>query len=66
MPDDARTLRDQVRDHELRLGILALASQGSSLDPMDLQRELPAHPAIAAIKYHLLVLRLAELLDVSD
>jgi len=53
--------RDQPRRHDLRLGILALSVQGKSLDPEDLRRELPSHPPVAAIKYHLLVLRLSGL-----
>jgi hypothetical protein len=55
--------RDQVRRHELRLAILALASQGGSMDPSDIRRELPTHPAVAVIEYHLLVLQCAGLLS---
>ena len=54
--------RDQVRRHELRLAILALASQGKSMDPLDLRRELPTHPELAVIEYHLLVLHRVGLL----
>jgi hypothetical protein len=59
-PFEAR--RDQVRRHELRLAILALASQGKAMNPPDLHRELPAHPAVAVIEYHLLVLQRVGLL----
>jgi hypothetical protein len=54
--------RNQARRHDLRLGILALANQGKSMDPEDLHRELPTHPALVVIDYHLLVLRQADLL----
>lgn len=43
---------DQVRNHDLRLAILALAAQGKPMDPEDLRRELPAHPKVALIEYH--------------
>lgn len=55
--------RDQARYHYVRLGILALAGQGKSLDPEDLHRELPTHPEVGVIAYHLLVLRRAKLLS---
>jgi hypothetical protein len=54
--------RDQVRRHPLRLAILALSVQGKSLDPKSLRRELPTHPAVVVVKYHLLVLNEVELL----
>lgn len=54
--------RDQARRHPLRLTLIALSVQGKSLDPEDLRRELPDHPSVAVIKYHLLVLRQVELL----
>ena len=48
---------------DLRLAILALASQGkSSTDPKDLRRELPERPTVDLIDYHLLVLRQVGLL----
>jgi len=63
MDDDMlRARRDQARKHDLRLRILALASQGKSLDPEDVRQELPDRPSVAVIKYHLSVLRAAELL----
>jgi hypothetical protein len=55
--------RDQARRHPLRLAILALSVQGKSLDPKDLHRELPTHPRIATIEYHLSVLRQVDLLS---
>jgi hypothetical protein len=55
--------QDRVRHHPLRLKILALSiRRKQSLDPEDLRRELPEHPTVAAIEYHLLVLRQVELL----
>jgi len=55
--------QDRVRRHPLRLKILALSvRRGGSLDPRDLRRELPDRPNVAKIKYHLLVLRQANLL----
>ena len=55
--------RDQARSHPLRLKILALAARkNQSLEPADLRRELPDHPTIVAIEYHLLVLRQVGLL----
>jgi hypothetical protein len=55
--------QDQARSHPLRLKILALAARkNQSLEPEDLCRELPGHPTIATVEYHLLVLRQAELL----
>lgn len=54
--------RNQARRHPLRLGILALGAKGKSMDPEDLRRELPTHPAVSLIEYHLLVLRQAALL----
>jgi hypothetical protein len=57
-------MRDQARSHPLRLKILALAlRKGQSPDPEDLRRKLPDHPSIAAIEYHLQVLRRVELLS---
>jgi hypothetical protein len=61
--DDLREARrNQARRNDLRLSILAVATQGKSLDPEDLRRELPDRPAVAVIEYHLLVLRQVELL----
>jgi hypothetical protein len=60
--DQLEARRNQARRHDLRLGILALAARGNSVDPEDLRRELPAHPAVASIEYHLVVLRQAGLL----
>lgn len=60
VPFEAR--RDQVRRHNLRLAILALASQGRSMNPLALRRELPTHPAMGLIEYHLSVLRQVDLL----
>lgn len=54
--------RDQARRHDLRLGILALAAQSRSMDIKDLHRELPTHPTLVVIDYHLSVLRQAGLL----
>lgn len=54
--------REQARNHSLRRSILALATQGKALDPEDLRRELPAHPATAVIEYHLSVLQQVDLL----
>lgn len=54
--------RDQVRRHGLRLAILALATQGKSMEPDVICGELPTRPAIVVIEYHLLVLRCAGLL----
>jgi hypothetical protein len=55
--------RDQVRRHPVRFAILVFAAQGRSLDPKDLHHELPTHPAVAAVKYQLLVLQQAKLLS---
>ncbi len=55
-------LRDQARSHDLRLRILALVNQGKGVDPENLRQELPDRPSVAVIKYHLFVLRQAELL----
>jgi hypothetical protein len=55
-------LRNQVRRHRLRLCVLALATQGKSLDPTHLRQELPTHPEVRVINYHLSVLRQVELL----
>jgi hypothetical protein len=60
--DLPKTMRDQARHHDLRLSILALSTTSKSLDLEDLRRELPTHPALAVIEYHLLVLRQVELL----
>ncbi|HWA55227.1 MAG TPA: hypothetical protein VG816_13745 [Solirubrobacterales bacterium] len=60
MRDDGslEELRDQARRHPLRLHIIALSvRKGQSLDPEDLRRELPDHPTVAVIEYHLFVLR---------
>lgn len=54
--------RNQARNHDLRLAILALAVQEKSMDPEDLHRELPAHPGFPLIQYHLSVLRQVDLL----
>lgn len=55
--------RDCARRHPLRLHIIALSvRRGQSLDPHDLQRELPDHPSVRLIEYHLLVLRQVDLL----
>jgi len=55
--------QDRVRHHPLRLKILALSiRRRQSLDPEDLRRELPDHPAVPKIEYHLRVLRQADLL----
>jgi hypothetical protein len=57
--DRRRELQDRARRHPLRLQILALIAKdgGRSLDPDDLQRELPTRPAAAVIEYHLKALR---------
>lgn len=60
--DQLEARRNLARSHDLRLGILSLVTQGNSMDPEDLRRELPTHPAVALIEYHLLVLRQAGLL----
>jgi hypothetical protein len=61
--DSLEARRDQARSHPLRLKILALAAhKGPSLDPDDLRRKLPDRPTVAAIQYHLLVLRQVGLL----
>jgi hypothetical protein len=60
--DPLEARRDQVRRHRLRLAILALATQGKSMEPDDIRRELPTRPPVAVIEYHLLVLRCAGLL----
>lgn len=55
--------QDQARKHGLRLKILALAQRRDQwLNPDDLRRELPEHPDVAVIEYHLLVLERANLL----
>jgi hypothetical protein len=54
--------RNEARRHDLRLGILALAAHGKSLEPGDLRHVLPTHPAHVLIECHLLVLRQAGLL----
>ena len=56
--------RDQARRHDLRLKILALVAQDRhrSLDPEDLSRLLPDHPAATVVEYHLAVLRRVDLL----
>lgn len=54
--------REQARSHSLRRSILVLSTQGESLDPEDVRRKLPAHPATALIEYHLSVLRQVDLL----
>jgi len=62
--DDAER-QEYARSHPLRVMILALIVQGGgvrSLDPEDLRQELPKHPAVAVIEYHLRVLRDAKLL----
>lgn len=58
----AHPIRVAARRHDLRLRILDLAALGESLDPEDLRRELPAHPTIAVVEYHLSVLRQVGLL----
>jgi hypothetical protein len=63
--DSLEARRGQARRHDLRISILALAAQGKSLDPADLRRELPTHPAVPVIEYHLLVLRQLDLLPDS-
>ena len=61
--DSLSALQDQARKHALRLKILALAQRRNrSLDPEDLRRELPEHPAVAIVGYHLSVLERAKLL----
>lgn len=60
--DPFETRRNQARRHDLRLGILALAAKGKSMDTESLRRDLPTHPAVASIDYHLLVLRQVGLL----
>ena len=62
--DLMKARQDDARRHPLRLNILALAvqSRGTWLNPDDLHRELPDHPAVAVIEYHLLVLRRVDLL----
>lgn len=65
MMDEGEVLearRERARSHSLRRSILALETQGKSLDPEDLRRELQAHPATALIEYHLSVLRQVNLL----
>jgi hypothetical protein len=60
---DRMKARHYARKHPLRLKILALSARRSrSLDPDDLKRELPDHPAVAVIEYHLSVLRQVDLL----
>lgn len=62
----AKARRDQARSHPLRLKILALAARkNQSLEPADLRRELPDHPTLAVIEYHLLVLRQVGLLPLN-
>jgi hypothetical protein len=61
--DELETMRDRARKHPLRLKILALVvRRNQSLDPEALRRELPDHPSVAVIDYHLLVLRQVGLL----
>lgn len=60
--DSRDAMRTQARSHDVRLAILAQAVQGKSLLPEDLRRELPTHPSVAVIEYHLLVLRQVKLL----
>lgn len=61
--DRLREWHDHLRSHPMRLHIIALSvRKGQSLDPKDLRRELPDHPAVAVIDYHLRVLRRADLL----
>lgn len=56
--------QDYARRHPLRLHIIALSvRKGQSLDPEDLRRELPDHPAVALIEYHVRVLREVGLLS---
>lgn len=70
MGDDSSEVRpgltrcqDHARSHPLRAKILALAQKPhQSLDPDDLCQELADCPTVAAIEYHLLVLRQVELL----
>lgn len=54
--------REQARSHSLRRSILAFATEGKTLGPDDLRRELPTHPATVLIEYHLSVLRQVDLL----
>lgn len=55
--------RDRVRNHPLRVKILALTvGRDRSPNPETLRQQLPEHPSIAVIKYHLLVLGQVELL----
>jgi hypothetical protein len=54
--------RERARNHPLRVKILALnVGRERSLGPKALRRQLPEHPSIAAIEYHLLVIGQAEL-----
>lgn len=66
--DISKALRDQARNHHIRRGILALVAgdRGRSLAAADLQRDLPEHPSIPVIEYHLLVLRQADLLPPQE
>lgn len=58
------TRQRQARSDRIRVRILALIEQDGerSLDPESLRRELPGRPSAAVVRYHLTVLKLADLL----
>jgi hypothetical protein len=65
--DELAALQDRARKHPLRLKILALAMRrDQSLELSALRRELPDHPPVEVIDYHLLVLRQVDLLPPVD
>jgi predicted ArsR family transcriptional regulator len=57
--------RDQARRHPLRLAILAIFTNDGALTVSEIADELPGTPKPALLRYHLEVLRQAELISES-
>ena len=55
--------QDQARCHPLRLAILAILASGRTLAASEIADELPRTPGLALLRYHLGVLRRANLVD---
>lgn len=57
------TDQDQARRHPLRLTILAILASGGTFAVSDIASDLPRTPSLALLRYHLGVLRQADLVD---